>query len=97
MRNKVIFSFAILLTISFLTVETKACGHNPVASFTAPSSATLGQSVTYDASASYDISGGGTITSYLWDWDGDGSHEQSVTTPTVEHAFTSTGNKKVNL
>lgn len=54
----------------------------PLAALTTPAQAVAGQPVTLDASASSDPDGG-TITSYAWDVDGNGSFEVDTgTTPT---------------
>lgn len=59
----------------------------PSASFVhAPNGVALtGEAVSFDASAST-----GTISHYEWNW-GDGSPAQSGTSPTAEHAYSSTG------
>jgi hypothetical protein len=56
----------------------------PVAAFKAPSRAVSGQTITLDASGSKDPDG--TIVSYLWDLDGNGSMETSSgASPTLRH------------
>jgi PKD repeat protein len=68
----------------------------PVASFTAPSTAQAGQSVSFDASASSDAEG--PIAKYEWDLDGDGTYETDTgTTPTVSHTYSSNGPVQVGL
>jgi len=77
----------------------------PVASFTwaavSPEGARLlveprtGDSIQFDASGSSDPDG--TIVSYEWDWESDGTFETQVTTATTEHAFTSSGPHRVTL
>ena len=68
----------------------------PVASFSAPSTAQVGQSVNFDASASSDAEG--PIAKYEWDLDGDGTYETDTgTTPTVSHTYTSNGSIQVGL
>ncbi len=46
-----------------------------------PSTAKVGQTVTFDASGSHYANG--TITKYEWDLNGDGTYEKTTTTPTV--------------
>jgi plastocyanin len=57
----------------------------PVASFTvSPSPARVGQTVTFDGSASH----GASLTKYEWDLDGNGSFETDTgTTPTVSRSY----------
>jgi len=64
----------------------------PTASFTfSPTSPTVGQTVAFDASSSFDPDG--TITTYAWDF-GDGVTGSGVTTT---HAYSSTGTFTVTL
>jgi PKD repeat protein len=52
----------------------------PRAQFTfSPAAPNAGEPVTFDASASQ--SGNGAITQYEWDWNGDGTFDETVTTP----------------
>jgi hypothetical protein len=69
----------------------------PIASFTAtPNPAPVGQAVKFDASASHDPDG--TIASYSWDLDGNGTYETpGGATATITHAFTATGTVTVGL
>ncbi|MBU0497754.1 MAG: PKD domain-containing protein, partial [Candidatus Thermoplasmatota archaeon] len=68
----------------------------PVASFSwSPSSPKQGDTVTFDASSSYDPDG--SIIKYEWDWNNDGSYDISRTTPTVTHTWSSTGTYSINL
>ena len=54
----------------------------PIANFSAPASAEIGEQVEFDASASSDPDG--TIEKYEWDLNGDGSYEtETGTEPTV--------------
>ena len=66
----------------------------PVASFTfTPANPAPGQPVQFDASSSYDPDG--TITSYRWDFDNDGTID--ATGRVVSHAFSSPGPYNVRL
>ncbi len=68
----------------------------PTASFTAPASAKIGETVSFDGSASKDPDG--AIAKYEWDLDGNGSYEtNSGTTATVSHAYEVAGDVKVGL
>ena len=75
------------------TSSTKtALNRPPVASFTeSAETVSLGEVITFDASASYDPDG--TIVSYFWDF-GDGTN---VTGIIVDHAYTVGGNYTVTL
>jgi PKD repeat protein len=58
--------------------------------------AAIGQSVTFDASASSDQ--GSTITDYKWDLNGDGTYETDTgSKPTVSTSFTSAGAHSVSV
>jgi PKD repeat protein len=77
-------------TSKSITVENRA----PSASFSStPSSPSIGESVTFDASGSSDQDG--SISSYEWDWDGDGSYEATGKIPS--HSFSSPGDYSVVL
>ena len=68
----------------------------PLASFTAPLTAKVGESVGFDASASKDPDG--TVVKYEWDLDGNGSFETNTgTTPTASRSYASGGNVVVGL
>jgi hypothetical protein len=68
----------------------------PVADFTwAPLNASQGQPITFDASSSYDPDG--YITLYEWDWNHDGVYDETQTTPTTTHVWTSPGSYIVTL
>ena len=57
----------------------------PVARFTSPSSAREGDRVNVDASTS--VEPGGDIVLFEWDWEGDGTWDNSTTTPTYVHTY----------
>lgn len=68
----------------------------PLARFVfSPAVPNAGDPVTFDASASQ--SGNGEITQYEWDWNGDGTFDETVTTPTVQHTFSDSGPRAVKL
>ncbi len=68
----------------------------PVASFQAPASAKVGETVSFDASSSTDADG--TIAKYEWDLDGNGSYETDTgTTPSASHAYSAAAAVSVHL
>ncbi|HEX5922836.1 MAG TPA: PKD domain-containing protein [Baekduia sp.] len=69
----------------------------PTASFTAtPASATTGQAVAFDATASSDPDG--TIAKYEWDLDGNGTYETDTgTTKTTSRTYTAPGSVAVKV
>ena len=76
------------------TVYLGAAQQAPVAQFSfAPAAPTVGVSVSFDASTSYDPDG--LIVSYRWDLDGDGSDDAFV--PTVNATYNSPGVAMVRL
>jgi len=68
----------------------------PVATYNAPSTVTVGQEMSFDASLSNDTDG--TIVGYRWDFNGDGTYEIDwVTTPVITTTFSSSGSFVVTL
>lgn len=69
----------------------------PVASFTeSAETVTVGETITFDPSASYDPDG--TIVLYEWDFDGDSTYDLSTATPdTVSYTYTALGTYTVTL
>jgi parallel beta-helix repeat protein len=68
----------------------------PVATCIAPSTAIMGQDVSFDASLSNDTDG--TIVGYRWDFNGDGTYDTDwVTTPVITTTFSSIGSYVVTL
>ncbi len=66
----------------------------PVADFSwAPSTPKVNQTITFDASASNDSDG--SLTVYEWDWNNDGTYEDTHTTPTASHSWAQAGNYSV--
>jgi hypothetical protein len=69
---------------------------DPVADFDwSPSSPEPSETITFDASDSYDPDG--TIELYEWDWDNDGTYDESHTTPTATHTWDDEGDYPVTL
>ncbi|HEC76859.1 MAG TPA: PKD domain-containing protein [Thermoplasmatales archaeon] len=68
----------------------------PVADFTwNPANPKVGETVTFDASASYDPDG--NIVLYEWDWNSDGIYDESDCEPIATYAWGSEGNYGVTL
>jgi YD repeat-containing protein len=87
-------------TLSAATVADHAASQGtnrrPKAAFSAPANATVGQTVTLDATASSDLDG--TITKYEWDLDGNGSYEvNGGTTKTRNVTLNTAGDATVGL
>jgi plastocyanin len=77
------------------TITVLAPDAPPTASFTSsPANPTVGQAVTFDASASGDTDGD-TIASYMWSFDGGAA--QATTSATITHAFTTVGAHSATL
>lgn len=68
----------------------------PVVNFTLTTTPTyyIGDTLTFDASASYDADG--TITNYAWQWD-DGSPVENTASPSITHSYSAAGAYKVIL
>ena len=79
------------------TVTVVAANQAPLASFTvSPAPAAVGQTVTFDGTASSDP--GGTIVKYEWDLDGNGSFETDTgTTKTASRSYAAAGSVSVKL
>ena len=68
----------------------------PTAAFSvSPAPAQIDDAVDFDAAASSDVDG--TIQSYAWDFDGDGTPDQTTTSPTVTHTYTAAGTYMAGL
>ncbi|MBM3705242.1 MAG: PKD domain-containing protein, partial [Actinobacteria bacterium] len=67
----------------------------PVVSVTANAgqdkSGNAGESLTFDASTSIIQASGDITISYSWDWNGDGTYDQTVNTAVVKHIFETAG------
>jgi hypothetical protein len=60
-----------------------------------PEKPSTNEPIFFDGSASHDPDG--TITAYEWDWNNDGTYEESHTIPTVTHSWTVPGTYLVTL
>jgi len=68
----------------------------PVATFSwTPKDPAPKEVVFFDASASHDPDG--TIVSYAWDWNNDGTYEETQVTPTTTHSWSQLGPYLVSL
>ncbi len=68
----------------------------PVADFSwTPQNPGANQQITFDASASHDLDG--NLTLYEWDWDNDGVYDESQSSPTTTHTWTSAGTYPVTV
>mgnify|MGYP006275856467 CR=1 FL=1 len=70
------------------TLDVRAPNQPPSAGLTAPANATVGDAVTFDASASTDDRG---IATYRWDFDGDGTVERETEDPVAEYTYGEAG------
>ena len=77
-----------------IKVKERSTNLPPVASFTfSPTSPTVGQTITFDASSSYDPDG--SIVLYQWNF-GD-SNVTATTSPSITHTYSSAGTYTVTL
>jgi hypothetical protein len=60
-----------------------------------PQNPSVNQEITFNASASQDSDG--TITLFEWDWDNDGVYDESQSSPTTTHSWTSPGSYPVTV
>jgi len=68
----------------------------PSADFSfSPSEPEPGETVSFDGSTSTDSDG--TIAKYRWDFDGDGSVDETTSGPTTTHAFSTAGDHAIQL
>ncbi len=58
---------------------------SPVADANGPYSGAVGSPITFDASGSYDPDG--EIVLYEWDWDADGTHDESTNSASINHTW----------
>jgi PKD repeat protein len=79
-----------------VTIRGMNLNNPPVAMFTALSSVSVNQQVSFDASGSNDTDG--TIVGYRWDFNGDGSFDTDwLNTSLTTHTFSSVGSSIVTL
>jgi hypothetical protein len=81
-------------TVGSATLTIEAANSPPTASVSGPSTADVGEDVTFQASAS---DPDGSIDSYAWDFDGDGTADATGQSPTVTTTFDSAGEVTVEL
>ncbi|ENO12476.1 PDK repeat-containing protein [Thermoplasmatales archaeon SCGC AB-539-C06] len=63
----------------------------PVANFTwTPTNPKINEMIAFNASSSYDPDG--NITSYEWDWNNDGTYDETQSIPTTTHTWITPGN-----
>lgn len=67
----------------------------PVADAGGPYQTNEGTSITFDASGSYDPDG--SIVQYEWDFQNDGTYDQTTTNPTINYTFNDDFNGQVKL
>jgi len=67
----------------------------PTAEGGGPYRGNINQTITFDASTSYDNDG--TIALYEWDWNNDGTYDTSTTSPTTTHSWSSKYSGTVKL
>jgi hypothetical protein len=60
-----------------------------------PQNPSINQEISFNASASQDPDG--AITLYEWDWDNDGVYDESQSSPTTTHSWTSLGSYPVTV
>jgi PKD repeat protein len=88
---------AIDSTTKTVTVEpAEPDNQPPTADFTfSPTNPTVGEEVSFDASASTDSDG--SVDEYRWDFDGDGSVDETTQSPTTTHTFSTADDYAVKL
>ncbi|MFC1766705.1 PKD domain-containing protein, partial [Planctomycetota bacterium] len=92
LTNRFVF---VCVVCFFFNAAALAQNRSPVAEAGGPYTATVGQTITFDGSASYDPDKGDHITLYEWDLDGDGKYE--VKGQEVKKTFYSATSGKVRL
>ncbi|WP_435159590.1 PKD domain-containing protein [Haladaptatus sp. DFWS20] len=74
-----------------VVIRPGGCGSTPEAHLSTSDSPTAGQSVTFDASKTSDPDG--DIAEYRWDFDGDGSVDETTTKPKTTHTYEKPGKR----
>jgi len=83
-------------TVECPTITVEPPNEPPASSFSfEPNPGIAGQSMTFDASNSVDSDG--TVERYQWDWNGDGTYEETTSDPQIEHTFFSAEFQNVAL
>lgn len=82
-------------SVPVLVQPVGATNQPPTASLSVPGVAVVNQPVTLDAGGSSDPDG--SITKYEWDFNGDGTYDQTTTTSTVSHSFSALGQVTVGV
>jgi len=91
-----LFSVLTILMVLKPSTPLTLASSPPVAQFTyTPKTPLINETVTFDASTSYDPDGT-KIISYKWDF-GDGTPAQSTPQPTITHSYSAVGNYTVTL
>ncbi|MCL2455504.1 MAG: SGNH/GDSL hydrolase family protein [Micrococcales bacterium] len=75
--------------------ETTRAGTEPFAWIQGPYAAEVGSTITVDARGSYAI--GADLVSFEWDWDGDGTYSEPVSTPLADRTFETVGTWEIGL
>ena len=96
-------SFAVSLTVTddngaqhTTTAEVVIANLHPIAQLvTEMSTLSTGEAFRLDASGSIDPSPSGSIARYEWDLDGDGTFDETTTSPTLSHAYDDDGTHEV--
>ena len=99
MSPKKVFSFFALLILAvglaYPEITVSLAGTPPVAQFSySPEKPLINETIVFDASESYDPDG--DIVSYKWNF-GDGSPNETLPTPLIEHKYSAYGNYTVTL
>ena len=95
-RGALVVLFLVAALVLVGCPEQSATPTEPVAAFRfSPTEPVTGDPVSYDASDSTDPDG--TVSSYEWDFDGDGTTDATTGEATVEHTYLLSGPKTIVL
>ncbi|WP_266074958.1 PKD domain-containing protein [Haladaptatus caseinilyticus] len=78
-----------------VTIRPGGCGSPPSARLSTASSSTVGQRITFDASETSDPDG--DISEYRWDFDDDGTTDDTTAKPTTTHTYRTVGTRTANV